>query len=131
MNQNQPCGNQQMLMLPSFLPSSRSAFVKWPKTAVLLWSGFFSLQRNLLAKSVSRPVASTTKRARQLRLVPSSISALTVEPSASNATSRTLQPSMVSAPRVAALRNSSSSSSERRTCQAESSDLSQPSAKST
>ncbi|MCY1372320.1 hypothetical protein D9M69_595200 [compost metagenome] len=120
-----------MLMLPSFLPSSRSAFVKWPNSAVLLWSGFFCLQRNLLASSVSRPVASTTKRARQLRLAPSSITACTVAPSASKATSRTLQPSKAWAPRVAALRNSSSSSSERRTCQAESSDLSQPSANST
>jgi hypothetical protein len=103
------------------------ALRKWPNSAVLLWSGFFSLLLNLLASSVSRPVASTTKRARQLRRAPSSSSACTVAPSASNATSRTLQPSMACAPRVAALRNSISSSSERRTCQAESSVLSQPS----
>ena len=65
MNQNQPCSNQKIVMLPSSLPGSRSAPVKWPYSAELLWRLFFSLQRSWLASSVSRPEASTTKRARQ------------------------------------------------------------------
>jgi hypothetical protein len=104
---------------------------KCPKSAVLLWSGFFFLHLNLLARTVSRPLASTTKRVRHARLAPSSSSACTVAPVSSKSTSHTFAPSMASAPTLAALRNSSSSSSERRTCQAESLDGSQPSAKST
>ena len=49
MNQNQPCSNQQMLMLPSRRPSSRRALRKWPKSAVLLCFAFFCLDLNLLA----------------------------------------------------------------------------------
>jgi hypothetical protein len=33
MNQNQPWSNQKMVMLPAFLPSSRSALRKWPNSA--------------------------------------------------------------------------------------------------
>ena len=118
-----------MLMLPSRLPSSRRALRKWPNSAVLLWSGFFFLHLNLLASSVSRPLASTTKRARQLRLAPSSSTrlhggAVVVELDVAHL--RSLR--WPARPRLAALRNSSSSSSERRTCQAESLVGSQPSA---
>ena len=134
MNQNQPCSNQQMLMLPSFLPSSRFALRKWPNSAELLWAGFLSLMRSLFASSVSRPEASSTKRARHSRAdfapsLPVS-SACTVAPSASNATSRTRHDSSVCAPLVAAWRNSSSSSSERRTCHEYGIDLSHASANS-
>jgi hypothetical protein len=55
MNQNQPWSNQKMMMLPSSLPQSRTAFAKWPNMAELLCAGLRRLIFILLAMKVSRP----------------------------------------------------------------------------
>ncbi|MCY1556567.1 hypothetical protein D9M68_933270 [compost metagenome] len=64
MNQNQPWANQKMVMLPSSAPSRRCAPSKCAYTAELLWRGLRCLILKRLARKVSRPEASITKRAR-------------------------------------------------------------------
>src|SRR3990167_1278321 len=79
MNQNQPCSNQKMVMLPSAEPSLRLAWLKWPYTAELLCLGLRCLILKRLARKVSRPEASTTKRGCHSTSRPSSYWACTVE----------------------------------------------------
>ena len=71
MNQNQPCSNQTMVMLPSALPSLRRALRKWPKIAALACFLFFLLMPKRSERNVSRPEASTRNRVRQVWVEPS------------------------------------------------------------
>jgi hypothetical protein len=82
MNQNQPCSNHVMMMLPPSSPWSRRALRKWPKIAALAWSGFLRLFLSRLPRNVSRPVASTTKRGRKASSLPAASVAVTVGPEA-------------------------------------------------
>jgi hypothetical protein len=129
-SQNQPWSNQKMLMSPSLRPDRRRTPEKWPKRAALAWRGLRCLVPCKSARKVSRPDASTTKRARYRRSVPAESFAVAVAPLSSTASAVMRQPSTVRAPLRAAFANRMRSSSERRTWYDDGKDLSQASANS-
>src|SRR2546430_475716 len=94
----------------------RTAPLKWPNTAELLCTGLRLFMLKRLARKVSRPEASTTKRVSQHCAWPCSSTARTseVEPRR-NSTSVTLTPSRTCVPFAALFRSSKLSNSERRT----------------
>ncbi len=117
-----------MLIWPSSRPSSRSAPVKWPKTETLSWRRLRRFTFNRDARTVSRPLASITKRPRNWRTSPSADVAVTMPPpSAGNATSVTRHSSTACAPLALALSNRILSNSDRRTWNEEFMSLCQPS----
>ena len=85
--------------------------------AILLRSGSRRFQPSRLASRASRPVASTTTRARQVAVFPPASAARTptARPS-SIRTSRTVAPCRISAPFSAAFLSIMASKSDRRIC---------------